>query len=320
MRILITGAAGFIGSNLADALLNMGKLPGTPRLIGLKITGIDDLSYGVLEQIPAGVEFHRLDIRSREIYGLFNGIDYVFHLAAKNCISDCQTDPVGTMDINVNGTANVFAASRLGGVKKVIYAESSAVYEGSPVFPTPESEAKPESFYAISKYCLQMIAGAYKRHFGLNSTALRYFNVYGPRQDYRRSIPPVMSAFIINLLRGESPKIYGTGKKMRDFVHVNDVNDFHIMCMLDKRTDNQCFNIGGGVNYSINDIYGIIRNLLRIETEPVYLHDLPGEAFSTLADITKARGLGWNPKVRIEDGLRGMIEYVKNQIYLGNIV
>lgn len=319
MKILITGVAGFIGSNLADALLNMCAAPGTPRLLGLKIIGIDDLSYGVLEQVPAGVEFHRLDIRSREIYALFKGVDYVFHLAAKNCISDCQTDPVATADINITGTANVFAAGRLGGVKKVVYAESSAVYEGLGVFPTPESEACPQSFYAVSKYCARMIAEAYKRHFGLNSTALRYFNVYGPRQDYRRSIPPVMSAFIINLLKGERPKIYGTGGKLRDFVHVNDVNDFHIMCMLDKRTDNQCFNIGNGVNYSINDIYGIIRRLLGIDMEPMYSRDLPGEAEKTLADITKARGLGWNPKVGIEDGLRGMIEYIKNQIYLGNI-
>ena len=132
-KVLITGVAGFIGSNLALRLLDE----------GYEVIGVDDLSYGVKEQIPPGVKFFKQDIRSKDIYPLFKGVKYVFHLAAKNCISDCQNDPLNTSDINVTGTVNIFEASVKAGVKKVIYAESSAVYEGSEQFPTPESSAEP---------------------------------------------------------------------------------------------------------------------------------------------------------------------------------
>ncbi|PIU55003.1 MAG: hypothetical protein COS89_08530, partial [Deltaproteobacteria bacterium CG07_land_8_20_14_0_80_38_7] len=137
--MLITGVAGFIGSNLADRLINE----------GYRVIGIDNLAYGVIEQVPKEVEFYKLDIRSKDIYPIFNNVDFVFHLAAKNCISDCQNDPLETADINVTGTVNVFEAARLANVKKVIYAESSAVYEGSKTLPTPESEVNAKSFYAI---------------------------------------------------------------------------------------------------------------------------------------------------------------------------
>ena len=128
-QILITGVAGFIGSNLADRLLRE----------GYEVKGIDNLAYGVREQVPAGVEFHKIDIRSKEIYPLFDKVDCVFHLAAKNSISDCQNDPLETSDINVTGTVNVFEATRRAHVRKIVYAESSALYEGSDVFPTPET-------------------------------------------------------------------------------------------------------------------------------------------------------------------------------------
>src|SRR5687768_4155935 len=141
--VLITGVAGFIGSNLADRLLSE----------GYRVRGIDDLSSGVREQVPPAVDFHEGDIRSADIYPLFKDAGAVFHLAAKNCIADCQDDPVETASVNVLGTVNVFEAARRAGVKRVIYAESSAVYEGSSVLPTPESEEAPESFYAVSKLC-----------------------------------------------------------------------------------------------------------------------------------------------------------------------
>src|SRR5690606_5651930 len=186
-RIVVTGVAGFIGSNLADRLLAE----------GYHVIGVDDLSYGVLEQVPSGVEFHRIDVRSPELYPVLEGADAVFHLAAKNCIADCQADPVETASINVLGTVNVFEGAVRGGVGKVVYAESSALYEGSSVLPTPEAEIAPESFYAVSKVAGRAFAEAYARFHGLKLTALRYFCVYGPRQDYRRTIPPVMSAFIL---------------------------------------------------------------------------------------------------------------------------
>ena len=309
-KILITGVAGFIGSNLADRLC---------LLDDCKIVGIDNLAYGVKEQVPHTVEFHKLDIRSKKIWPLFKDVDFVFHLAAKNCISDCQLDPAETADINVAGSVNVFKAAKQASVKKVIYAESSALYEGSGQFPTSESEIQPQSFYAVSKAAGMLFAEAYRRYYDLNITALRYFCVYGPRQDYRRTVPPVMSAFIIKLLKGEQPVIYGIGQKRRDFVYVDDVNDFHLMCIQDPRTDNQTYNIGSGRNYSVLEIYEMISRLLGVTISPVHKPDLPGEAQQTLADINKAKHLGWTPKTEIKAGLQKMIDYIKHEFEKGNI-
>jgi nucleoside-diphosphate-sugar epimerase len=308
--IIITGVAGFIGSNLADRLLKEDKY---------KIIGIDNLAYGVKEQIPIGVEFHKMDIRDVNIYPLFKDADYVFHFAAKNCISDCQLDPVETADINVRGTVNVFEAAKRGMVKKIIYAESSALYEGSSVLPTPETEVKPQSFYSVSKLSTMYFAEAYTRFYNLQSTALRYFCVYGPRQDYRRTIPPLFSSIIIKLLKGEQPVIYGTGEKRRDFIHVDDINDFHIQCMQDDRTIGKVFNLGSGINYSVNEIYDIIAKLLKSDVKPIHKQDLPGEAFANLADISLAKSLGWSPKLPLQEGLKTSIDFIKNELAKGNI-
>lgn len=309
-RVLITGVAGFVGSNLADRLLNEG---------GYEVTGIDNLAYGVIEQVPGGVDFHKADIRDSSINSLFNNIDYVFHFAAKNCINDCQIDPVETASINVTGTVNILEAAKNNGVKKVIYAESSAIYEGSKKLPTPETENKPESFYAISKLSTMYFADAYSKFYNLNSTALRYFCVYGPRQDYRRTIPPVFSSFIIKILKGIRPTIFGTGDKRRDFIHIDDINDFHIQCMKDQRTDGEVYNLGSGKNYSINEIYDTIASLLNYNEKPEYLTDLPGEAFANLADISKANNIGWYPRVDLEAGLKSSIDFIKNEMEKGKI-
>jgi nucleoside-diphosphate-sugar epimerase len=246
-------------------------------------------------------------------------VDYVFHFAAKNCIADCQADPVETADINVTGTVNVFEAARQAGVKKVIYAESSALYEGCSILPSKEAEVRPESFYATSKLATMHFAEAYSRFYNLQFTALRYFCVYGPRQDYRRTIPPVFSAFIIKLLKDERPVIYGTGEKRRDFVYVDDINDFHIQCMTDGRTTGKVFNLGSGKNYSVNEVYGIISGLLGSDIKPVYQADLPGEAFANLADVTEAERLGWEPKTELTTGLGKAIEFIRGEMASGRI-
>lgn len=310
--ILITGIAGFIGSNLADVLLEAGNP-------GYRVIGIDNLSCGVRKQIPADVEFYELDIRSGEIFPLFESADYVFHLAAKNCISDCQADPVETADINVTGTVNVFEAAARGGVKKVIYAESSAMYEACGTLPACEEDVQAESFYAVSKLATMHFASSFARFRSLRFTALRYFNVYGPRQDYRRTVPPVISAFIISHLREEPPVIYGSGYKRRDFVHVDDINDFHLRCMTDERTDSAVFNLGAGVNYSVLEINKMVSAILGSDTAPVFKPDMPGEAQENLADISRAKEIGWTPKIAINDGMRGMVDYIRQEISVGNI-
>jgi len=300
-RVVITGVAGFIGSNLADCLVNA----------GYEVIGIDNLRYGIREQIPAQVVFHQLDVTSKEIENVLQKDDVIFHLAAKNCINDCQIDPLQTCFDNVYGTVQVFNAAVKKSARKVIYAESSALYEGSKVLPTPESEVHPESFYAISKLCGMAFAKGYEQYYGLKTTALRYFCVYGPRQDYRRSIPPVMSAFIIKLLRGEQPTIYGTGEKRRDFVHVDDVNRFHLQCIDDPRTDGQCYNLGSGKSYSVQEIFNAIQQLTQSQIKPIHKDNLPGEAQETLADISLAKTVGWQPQVNLEAGLQQFIDYYR---------
>lgn len=281
---------------------------------GYEVVGIDNLSYGPLEQIPTRVKFYKTDIVSDDLDKIFEGIDIVFHFAAKNCISDCQASPLETALNNVIGTVRVFEAAKRNRCSKIIYAESSAIYEGSRTFPTPEREEYPESFYACSKIATKYFAEAYRRYHHLETTALRYFCVYGPRQDYRRSMPPVMSAFIINILRGNEPVIYGSGEKRRDFIYIDDINDFHIKCIGDLRTNGKTFNLGSGVNYSIKEIYSAISEILGVKVSAKYEKNLDGESEITLADITLAKELGWEPTVTLAEGLRRSIKYIKENV------
>lgn len=302
--VLVTGVAGFVGSNLAKRLLNS----------GYHVRGIDNLSAGTLENLDARVDFHQADIRDPEIHGLFEGVDGVFHLAAKNCLSECLKDPLEAASINVLGTVNILEAARNAKVRKVIYADTSAEYEGITEFPTAEAKIRPIGVYAASKHGGATFCESYRELYKMNITMLRYFNVYGPAQDWRRVVPPVMSAFIIRMLSGERPMIYGTGEKRRDFIYVDDVNDFHLLALEDPRTEGRVFNIGSGINFSVNEIYGLIEQQLQTGLQPVYKPDLPGEAQLTLADITESCGLGWNAKIGIREGLSLSIEYIREKV------
>lgn len=301
-KVLITGVAGFIGSNLARRLLGR----------DCAVVGIDNLSAGRGENVPPSVEFHQADVRTPAIYPLFAGVDTVFHLAAKNCLADCLSHPVETSDINVTGTVNVLEAARRAGVRKVIYADTSGEYEGVPELPNRVERICPIGAYSASKRAGALFCDTYRKLFGLNITVLRYFNVYGPAQDWRRTIPPVMSAFILKLLRGERPIIYGSGQKRRDFIYVDDVNDFHLLAMHDPRTDGCVFNVGSGTSHSVQEIYEMVEELLRTGLRPIYQPDLPGEAEATLADIAEARALGWHPCVDLEEGVRRSLAYIRD--------
>ena len=302
--VVVTGVAGFVGSNLAKHLLDR----------GYAVRGIDNLSAGTAENVNERVEFYETDIRAPEIYPLFEGADAVFHLAAKNCLSECVNNPLETASINVFGTVNVLEAARKAKVRKFIYADTSAEYEGINEFPTREEQIRPLGVYAASKHGASTFCESYRELHGMNVTILRYFNVYGPAQDWRRVIPPVMSSFIIRMLQGERPVIYGTGEKRRDFVYVDDVNDFHLIALEDQRTDGKVFNLGSGVNFSVNEIYEKIEDLLKTGLQPLYKPDLPGEAQITLADLTSAKSLGWKPRVEIGEGLRRSIEYLRRSV------
>jgi len=302
MKILMTGIAGFIGSNLADRLLAEGHA----------VVGIDNLAYGRREQVPAAAEFHEVDIRSQETYPLFEGIDRVFHLAAKNCLPDCQADPVATIDINVTGTANVFEAARRAGVPRTLYADSSAVEEG---------DDRLKGFYAISKLADGRVAEGYRAGFGMDIVGLRYFNLYGPRQDYRRKSPPVMSKLIVAFLKGERPVVFeGDAENKRDFVYVDDINDFHMLCLADERVKNKMFRLGSGKSTSIKEIYDAIVRLMGVTPDPVVKPRPAGDPpVVTLADWSEAKALGWKPKTSLEEGLRAQIVWMREEFEKGNI-
>ncbi len=303
MRVLITGVAGFIGSNLAARLV----------ADGTEVVGIDNLSAGLRENVHPAVRFHHEDIRSRGIAPLFERADAVIHLAAKNCLADCLADPVETAEINVAGTANVLEAARRAGVRKLIYADSSAEYEGVFDFPSRVDRVAPLSVYARSKRAGAMFCEAYADFYRLRTTVVRFFNVYGPAQDWRRTIPPLMSAFAINLLRGERPIIYGSGEKRRDFVYIDDVVEFTLLALRDSRTDGGVYNVGSGVNHSVNEIFEQVEAILGTGLRPVHQDDLPGEAEITLADIRNERALGWEPRVGLREGIERSIAYVREK-------
>jgi UDP-glucose 4-epimerase len=303
-RILITGVAGFVGSNLARHLLDR----------GYSVVGIDNLVAGTLENLDPRVDFHRLDIRAPEIYPLFHDVDGVFHLAAKCSLSDCLSHPLEAASVNVTGTLNVLEAVRRNKTRKLIYADTSAEYEGIHEFPTSENKVHPIGVYAASKHGGAAFCDSYRELYGVDVTTVRYFNVYGPAQDWRRVVPPVMSAFIIRMLSGQQPTIYGDGEKRRDFIYVDDVNALHERVLQDPRATGRVFNVGSGTNLSVNEVYELIEAQLRTGITPLYKPDLPGEARITLADISNAQELGWQPAIDVEEGLRRTIRYIQDRV------
>jgi len=303
-QIVVTGVAGFVGSNLAKHLLDR----------GYSVIGIDNLSAGTLENVDPRVEFHKTDIRDPEIYPLLRGVDAVFHLAARSSLTDCLDHPLEAASVNTLGTLNLLEAARQAQVGKFTYADTGAEYEGITEFPTKEDKIRPIGVYAVSKHGGAAFCESYRELYGMNVTIVRYFNVYGPAQDWRRVVPPVMSGFIIRMLRGERPIIYGSGEKRRDFIYVDDVNDFHMLVLENPRSEGRVFNVGTGVNYSIIEIYELVEELLQTGLKPIFKPDLPGEAQVTLADITAARGLGWEPRVDIHEGLRRSVQYIQERV------
>lgn len=303
-RILVTGVAGFVGSNLGKHLLERGH----------SVVGIDDLSAGTLENVDTSIEFHKLDIRNQKVHSLVRGVGAIFHLAAKASLTDCLAQPLEAASVNTLGTLSMLEAARQANVPKFIYADTSAEYEGITEFPQKEDTVLPIGVYAASKHGGYAFCESYRRLYGMNITVMRYFNVYGPAQDWRRVVPPVMSAFILRMLRGERPVIYGTGEKRRDFIYVDDVNDLHMNVLVNPASNGMVVNAGTGSNLSVNEVYQLVEEQLKSGLKPVYKPDLPGEAEVTLADITHARSLGWAPIVDIREGLRRTIQYLREKV------
>lgn len=300
-RVMVTGVAGFVGSNLGKHLLER----------GYSVVGVDDLSAGTLENVAAGVEFHKMDIRDTAVFNLAKGVDAIFHLAAKASLTDCLEHPLEAASVNTLGTLNMLEAARQANVPKFVYADTSAEYEGITEFPTKEDKVLPIGVYAASKHGGYAFCESYFRLYGMNITVFRYFNVYGPAQDWRRVIPPVMSSFILRMLCGEQPVIYGTGEKRRDFIYVDDVNDLHLAVLQNPASKGMVMNAGTGTNLSVNEVFQSVEEQLKTGLRPIYKPDLPGEAQVTLADISRAKSLGWTPKINVREGLRRSISYLR---------
>lgn len=303
--VLITGVAGFIGSRLADYLIDK----------GYTVYGVDNLSQGLKEHIPSKVIFSELDIstvKSEELSHLEKiNFDGIFHFAAKNCISDCEVDKEGTFESNFTGSINFFNALNKLFFTNFVYAESSAVYEGVEKLPSVEEIISPQSAYAYAKYssgiAMKMLCEKNKKNY----FGLRYFNVYGPNQDFRRTIPPVMSAFIINRLLNKIPTIYGDGSKKRDFIYIDDVSNFHKM-ITEGKVSPGTYNLGYGKNYSIKEIIEMVDKELNMKREINFQPNKDFEAEENLADISLAKKQGWAPSFTIQDGLKAMIKDIKD--------
>ena len=303
-KVVITGGAGFIGSNLVRKLLDE----------NYSVFVLDDLSAGTRENLPEGALLVKMDICAPDITRHFEGAHTVFHLAAKTSLTDCVAHPTEAARVNVLGSVNVLRASVEVGVKHFVYADTSAEYEGINQFPSRTEEVRPLSVYACSKAGGALFCRAFSELHGMSVTLVRYFNVYGRAQDWRRVVPPVMSAFTLKLLRNERPLIFGNGMKRRDFIHVDDVNAFHLKLLREPQIRGKAYNLGSGQDFSILEIYQMIEEKIRSGLKPEFRPDLPMEALRTLADLSETVATGWKPQIQIEEGISDFIEYTRERL------
>jgi nucleoside-diphosphate-sugar epimerase len=305
---LVTGGAGFIGSNLVLELLRRGR----------RVRVLDDLSTGLpanLESVIDDVEMMKGDVRDPESIGrAVRGSDVVFHQAAIPSVVRSVADPVASHAVNATGTLNVLVAARDARVERVVYASSAAVYGNAGTLPLREDmPTRPASPYGASKLAGELYLESFTRTFGLPAIALRYLNVYGPHQsttsDYAAAIP----RFISCTLSGDAPTVFGDGEQARDFVFVEDVVRAN-MRALDAADAawGRAFNVGRGERRTVNDLLAAIRALVPGDhPEPIHAAPRPGEVRDSWSDIAEARAtLGYDPEIPFEEGLRRTLEWI----------
>lgn len=321
-KVLITGGTGFVGTNLIPMLTKN----------SYEVVLIDNLSQSVYDKkIHGKAKFHLADIRDANVMNkifMYEKPDVVFHFAGLVSIYDCHNDTVSAAENNIIGTINVFNAALNCGCDRVIFSETSAVYENVelPEYGYTEDASDPTTFYASTKAAIAMIANSYARTRGLKYTALRYFNIAGPVQDYKRTVPPLFAGVALRLFGGHNPIIFGDGNRCRDFIHVDDVNDFHLLCLNDERTIGQTYNLGSGCTYSLFRISEFIFEYLRANNklelsrlEYDFYPEINGEAHAIFANIDKAKALGWKPRKTIYDAIIDTIYYLEKEIESGNV-
>ena len=301
-KVIVTGGAGFIGSHLAGELLKR----------GYQVIILDDLSTGKRGNIEpiliqSNIQFIEGSVTDLPLLNkLFQNVSYVFHLAAIPSVPRSVEDPLISHDVNITGTLNVLLAAEHNKVKKVIYASSSAVYGDTPTLPKREGmPPNPQSPYAVTKLAGEYYCQVFFEVFGLPIICLRYFNVYGPRQDPSSQYAAVIPRFINRLFKDESPIIFGDGEQTRDFTFVRGAAEANILAAESDATG--VFNIGTGRRVSINKLARLINRLIGKDIEPIYQEPRPGDIRHSLADISKAKQFGYNPKYNLEEGLRETI-------------
>ena len=310
---LVTGGAGFIGSNLCEAILNL----------GYRVRCLDDLSTGKQENVDLFLNHPNYTFIKGDIKDLdtcmraCEGVDYVLNQAAWGSVPRSIEMPLFYCANNIQGTLNMLEAARQNGVKKFVYASSSSVYGDEPNLPKREGrEGNLLSPYAVSKRADEEWAKQYTKHYGLDTYGLRYFNVFGRRQDPNGAYAAVIPKFIKQLLNGETPTINGDGKQSRDFTYIENVIEANLKaCLAPHEAAGEAFNIAyGGREYLIDIYYGLTK-ALGVTTEPNFGPDRPGDIKHSNADITKANNLlGYAPEWSFEKGIKAVIEWYRENL------
>jgi len=304
--VLVTGGAGFIGSHLATHL----------SMLGHDVRVLDDLATGHRSNVAADVELVEGDIRSYErVHNAVAGCDVVFHQAALPSVPRSVQDPLTSNATNVTGTLNVLLASRDAQVRRVVFASSSSIYGAKPELPAREDAAPlPISPYATAKLACEGYCRSFSELYGLETVALRYFNVFGPRQDPRSEYAAVIPRFINALLGGDTPTIFGDGEQSRDFTFVDDVVEANVLAMDASGVAGQVLNVARGERTTLNGLLQELGDVMDIGVEPQYAPARPGEVRDSCADVSRARSvLGWDPRVDLREGLLRTVEYFEAQ-------
>ena len=308
MRYLVTGGAGFIGSNVVDELLRRGH----------SVVVLDDLSTGSEENL-AGVR-SAIDLRIGSVIDLATvqsacvDVDYVIHLAARTSVPKSVKDPLETNSVNIDGTLNVLVAARDAKVRRFVYAASSAAYGETPTLPKIESmPAEPISPYGVTKFVGELYAQVFGRVYGLENASVRYFNVFGPRQDPTSQYSGVLSRFMLAILKGEPLVIYGDGEQSRDFTFIDNIVDETLRACEAPGASGKVFNGGTGTRVSLNEVAKLLEKIAGKKIQTKYEPPRDGDIRDSQADISLARKiLGYTPCVLFEEGLRRTWDWYKS--------
>jgi nucleoside-diphosphate-sugar epimerase len=307
---LITGVGGFIGSSLARALLACGE----------QVRGVDNFSTGKREnlaEILARIDFHESDLLDLDaMHKACAGADFVLHEAAIPSVPKSVLDPLGSNRANVDGTLNLLVAARDAKVKRLVYAASSSAYGDTPTLPKHEAmKPDPISPYAVAKLAGEQYMVSFSRCYGLETVSLRYFNVFGPRQDPSSPYSGVLAKFITLMLRGEQPTIYGDGGQSRDFTYIDNVVEANLLaCKAPSNAAGQIFNIATGRRVTLNETFRLLQRLTSFSGEPKYGPEREGDIQHSLADISKAeKAFGYHPTVNFEEGLRRTVDWYRKR-------